>query len=86
MDDQLADEISKYLDTDEEKELFEQVKKQEFQFVLFLYKDLISKRKIDTELIDKVNNAVGFKLVEKYGLSIYPKILQNFIVWLLKMH
>ena len=73
LDDQLAQEISKYLDTDEEKELFEQVKKQEFQFVLFLYKDLIRNRKIDTELIDKVNNAVGFKLVEKYGLSIYPK-------------
>ena len=73
LDDQLAQEISKYLDTDEEKELFEQVKKQEFQFVLFLYKDLIRKRKIDTELIDKVNNAAGFKLVEKYGLSIYPK-------------
>ena len=73
LDEQLAQEITKYLDTDEEKELFEQVKKQEFQFVLFLYKDLIRKRKIDTELIDKVNNAVGFKLVEKYGLSIYPK-------------
>ena len=73
LDDQLAQEITKYLDTDEEKELFEQVKKQEFQFVLFLYKDLIRKRNIDTELIDKVNNAVGFKLVEKYGLSIYPK-------------
>ena len=73
LDEQLAQEITKYLDTDEEKELFEQVKKQEFQFVLFLYKDLISKRKIDTELIDKLNNAVGFKLVEKYGLSIYPK-------------
>ena len=73
LDDQLAQEITKYLYTDEEKELFEQVKKQEFQFVLFLYKDLIRERKIDTELIDKVNNAVGFKLVEKYGLSIYPK-------------
>ena len=73
LDDQLAQEITKYRDTDEEKELFEQVKKQEFQFVLFLYKDLIRKRNIDTELIDKVNNAVGFKLVEKYGLSIYPK-------------
>ena len=73
LDDQLAQEITKYLYTDEEKELFEQVKKQEFQFVLFLYKDLIRKRNIDTELIDKVNNAVGFKLVEKYGLSIYPK-------------
>lgn len=73
LDDQLAQEITKYLDTDEEKELFEQVKKQEFQFVLFLYKDLIRKRNIDKELIDKVNNAVGFNLVEKYGLSIYPK-------------
>ena len=73
LDDQLAQEITKYLDTNEERELFEQVKKQEFQFVLFLYKDLIRNRKIDTELIDKVNNAVGFKLVEKYGLSIYPK-------------
>ena len=73
LDEQLAQEITKYLDTDEEKELFEQVKKQEFQFVLFLYKDLIRKRKIDTELIDKVNNAAGFKLVEKYGLSLYPK-------------
>ena len=73
LDDQLAQEITKYLDTNEERELFEQVKKQEFQFVLFLYKDLIRKRKIDTELIDKVNNEVGFKLVEKYGLSIYPK-------------
>ena len=73
LDDQLAQEITKYLDTNEERVLFEQVKKQEFQFVLFLYKDLIRKRKIDTELIDKVNNAVGFKLVEKYGLSIYPK-------------
>lgn len=84
MDDQLADEISKYLDTDEEKELFEQVKKQEFQFVLFLYKDLISKRKIDTELIDKVNNAVGFKLVEKYGLSIYPKNPAEFYSMIIK--
>ena len=73
LDEQLAQEITKYLDNDEERELFEQVKKQEFQFVLFLYKDLIRKRKIDTELIDKVNNAAGFKLVEKYGLSIYPK-------------
>lgn len=73
LDDQLAQEITKYLDTDEEKELFEQVKKQEFQFVLFLYKDLIEKRNIEKELINKVNNAVGFNLVEKYGLSIYPK-------------
>ena len=73
LDNQLAEEISKYLETDEEKQLFDKVKKQEFQFVLFLYKDLIRKRNIDTELIDKVNNAVGFKLVEKYGLSIYPK-------------
>ena len=73
LDEQLAQEITKYLDTDEEKELFEQVKKQEFQFVLFLYKDLIEKRNIEKELINKVNNAVGFNLVEKYGLSIYPK-------------
>ena len=84
LDDQLAQEISKYLDTDEEKELFEKVKKQEFQFVLFLYKDLISKRKIDTELIDKVNNAVGFKLVEKYGLSIYPKNPAEFYSMIIK--
>ena len=73
LDEQLAQEITKYLDTDEEKELFEQVKKQEFQFVLFLYKDLIRKRNIDKDLINKVNNEVGFNLVEKYGLSIYPK-------------
>ena len=84
LDDQLAQEISKYLDTDEEKELFEQVKKQEFQFVLFLYKDLIRERKIDTELIDKVNNAVGFKLVEKYGLSIYPKNPAEFYSMIIK--
>ena len=73
LDEQLAQEITKYLDTDEEKELFEQVKKQEFQFVLFLYKDLIKKRNIEKDLINKVNNAVGFKLVESYGLSLYPK-------------
>ena len=84
LDDQLAQEITKYLDTDEEKELFEQVKKQEFQFVLFLYKDLIRKRNIDTELIDKVNNAVGFKLVEKYGLSIYPKNPAEFYSMIIK--
>lgn len=84
LDDQLAQEITKYLDTDEEKELFEQVKKQEFQFVLFLYKDLIRKRNIDTELIDKVNNAVGFKLVEKYGLSIYPKKPPEFYSLIIK--
>ena len=84
LDDQLAQEITKYLDTNEERELFEQVKKQEFQFVLFLYKDLISKRKIDTELIDKVNNAVGFKLVEKYGLSIYPKNPAEFYSFIIK--
>ena len=84
LDEQLAQEITKYLDTDEERELFEQVKKQEFQFVLFLYKDLISKRKIDTELIDKVNNAAGFKLVEKYGLSIYPKNLPEFYSVIIK--
>ena len=84
LDDQLAQEISKYLDTDEEKELFDKVKKQEFQFVLFLYKDLIRKRKIDTELINKVNNAVGFKLVEKYGLSIYPKNPPEFYSLIIK--
>lgn len=84
LDDQLAQEISKYLDTDEEKELFDKVKKQEFQFVLFLYKDLIRKRKIDTELIDKVNNAVGFKLVEKYGLSLYPKNPPEFYSLIIK--
>ena len=84
LDDQLAQEITKYLDTDEEKELFDKVKKQEFQFVLFLYKDLIRKRNIDTELIDKVNNAVGFKLVEKYGLSIYPKNPPEFYSLIIK--
>lgn len=84
LDDQLAQEITKYLYTDEEKELFEQVKKQEFQFVLFLYKDLIRERKIDTEQIDKVNNAVGFKLVEKYGLSIYPKNPAEFYSMIIK--
>ena len=84
LDDQLAQEITKYLYTDEEKELFEQVKKQEFQFVLFLYKDLIRERKIDTELIDKVNNAVGFKLVEKYGLSLYPKNPPEFYSLIIK--
>ena len=73
LDDQLAEEITKYLDTDEEKGLFEQVKKQEFQFVLFIYKTLIRKQNIDKNLVDKVNDAVGFKLVEKYGLSLYPK-------------
>ena len=84
LDNQLAEEISKHLETDEEKELFDKVKKQEFQFVLFLYKDLISKRKIDTELIDKVNNAVGFKLVEKYGLSLYPKNPPEFYSLIIK--
>ena len=84
LDDPLAEEISKYLETDEEKELFDKVKKQEFQFVLFLYKDLIRKRNIDTELIDKVNNAVGFKLVEKYGLSLYPKNPPEFYSLIIK--
>ena len=84
LDDQLAEEISKYLETDEEKELFDKVKKQEFQFVLFLYKDLIRKRNIDTELIDKVNNAVGTKLVEKYGLSLYPKNPAEFYSLIIK--
>ncbi len=84
LDDQLAEEISKYLETDEEKQLFDKVKKQEFQFVLFLYKDLIRKRNIDTELIDKVNNAVGFKLVEKYGLSLYPKNPPEFFSLIIK--
>ena len=84
LDNQLAEEISKYLETDEEKELFDKVKKQEFQFVLFLYKDLIRKRNIDTELIDKVNNAVRFKLVEKYGLSLYPKNPPEFYSLIIK--
>ena len=84
LDDQLAEEISKYLETDEEKQLFDKVKKQEFQFVLFLYKDLIRKRNIDTELIDKVNNAVGTKLVEKYGLSLYPKNPAEFYSLIIK--
>ena len=84
LDDQLVEEISKYLETDEENELFDKVKKQEFQFVLFLYKDLIRKRNIDTELIDKVNNAVGFKLVEKCGLSLYPKNPPEFYSLIIK--
>ena len=71
LDNQLAEEISKHLETDEEKELF-------------LYKDLIRKRNIDTELIDKVNNAVGFKLVEKYGLSLYPKNPPEFYSLIIK--
>ena len=84
LDEQLAQEITKYLDTDEERELFEQVKKQEFQFVLFLYRDLIKKRNIDKDLINKVNNAVGFKLVESYGLSLYPKNPAEFYSLIIK--
>ena len=84
LDDQLAEEISKYLETDEEKELFDKVKKQEFQFVLFLYNDLIRKRDIDKKLVEKVNNAVGFKLVETYGLSLYPKNPPEFYSLIIK--
>ncbi len=84
LDDQLVEEISKYLKTDEENELFDKVKKQEFQFVIFLYKDLIRKRDIDKKLVEKVNNAVGFKLVEKYGLSLYPKNPPEFYSLIIK--
>ena len=84
LDDQLVEEISKYLETDEENELFDKVKKQEFQFVIFLYKDLIRKRDIDKKLVEKVNNAVGFKLVEKYGLSLYPKNPPEFYSLIIK--
>ena len=84
LDDQLAEEISKYLKTDEEKELFDKVKKQEFQFVLFLYKDLIRKRDIDKKLVEKVDNAVGFRLVESYGFSLYPKNPPEFYSLIIK--
>ena len=84
LDDQIAEEISKYLKTDEEKELFDKVKKQEFQFVLFLYKDLIRKRDIDKKLVEKVDNAVGFRLVESYGFSLYPKNPPEFYSLIIK--
>ena len=84
LDDQLAEEISKYLKTDEEKELFDKVKKQECQFVLFLYKDLIRKRDIDKKLVEKVDNAVGFRLVESYGFSLYPKNPPEFYSLIIK--
>ncbi len=84
LDDQLAEEISKYLEIDEEKELFDKVKKQEFQFVLFLYKDLIRKRDIDKKLVEKVDNAVGFRLVETYGFSLYPKNPPEFYSLIIK--
>ena len=84
LDDQLAEEISKYLKTDEEKELFDKVKKQEFQFVLFLYKDLIRKRDIDKKLVEKVDNAVWFRLVESYGFSLYPKNPPEFYSLIIK--
>ena len=66
------------------KELFDKVKKQEFQFVLFLYKDLIRKRDIDKKLVEKVDNAVGFRLVESYGFSLYPKNPPEFYSLIIK--
>ena len=72
LDEKDKEEIRSYLENDTEKELFDKVTLEQFEFVLKVYKERIYNLKLEDDIATKINEAVGGKLLENYNVEIKP--------------
>ena len=72
LDEKDKKEISSYLENDTEKELFDKVTLEQFEFVLKVYEERIYNLKLEDDIATKINEAVGGKLLENYNVEIKP--------------
>ncbi len=78
------EEIRTYLENDKEKDLFDKVTLEQFEFVLKVYEERIKDLKIKDDIATKLNEAVGFKLIEDYSVDITPADKRKFYSILIK--
>jgi len=78
------EEIRSYLENDKEKDLFDKVTLEQFEFVLKVYEERIKDLKIKDDIATKLNEAVGFKLLENYSVDITPTDRRKFYSNLIK--
>ena len=72
LDEKAKEEIRSYLENDTEKELFDKVTLEQFEFVLKVYEERIYNLKLEDDIATKINEAVGGKLLENYNVEIKP--------------
>ena len=78
------EEIRSYLENDKEKDLFDKVTLEQFEFVLKVYEERIKDLKLKDDIATKLNEAVGFKLIENYSVDITPADRRKFYSNLIK--
>ena len=84
LDEKDKKEIRSYLENDTEKELFDKVTLEQFEFVLKVYEERIRDLKLRDDIATKLNEAVGFKLLENYSVEITPADKRKFYSILIK--
>ena len=72
LDEKDKEGIRSYLENDTEKELFDKVTLEQFEFVLKVYEERIYNLKLEDDIATKINEAVGGKLLENYNVEIKP--------------
>ena len=72
LDEKDKEEIRSYLENDTEKELFDKVTLEQFEFILKVYEERIYNLKLEDDIATKINEAVGGKLLENYNVEIKP--------------
>lgn len=72
LDEKDKEEIRSYLENDTERELFDKVTLEQFEFVLKVYEKRIYNLKLEDDIATKINEAVGGKLLENYNVEIKP--------------
>ena len=84
LDEKDKEEIRSYLENDTEKELFDKVTLEQFEFVLKVYEERIRDLNLKDDIVTKLNEAVGFKLLENYSVEITPADKRKFYSILIK--
>ena len=84
LDEKAKEEIRSYLENDAERELFDKVTLEQFEFVLKVYEERIRDLKLKEDIVTKLNEAVGFKLLENSSVEITPADKRKFYSILIK--
>jgi len=84
LDENAKEEIRSYLENDAERELFDKVTLEQFEFVLKVYEERIRDLKLKEDIVTKLNEAVGFKLLENNFVEITPADKRKFDSILIK--
>ena len=84
LDEAAKEEIRSYLENDAERELFDKVTLEQFEFVLNVYEERIRDLKLKEDIVTKLNEAVGFKLLENNSVEITPTDKRKFDSILIK--